>query len=489
MRKHTTSRFQRRLRLIPVALSAPGCLLSQEPAPATIPAPPPVVLFGKRVSVVVGTPRAIAQASDSVSVARALETCPSAFRGSFNVAYAHEPAGVRGASRDDRLLIVLVPTSNPANACAANASSPALLARGIQFGSPATFDLDNYFRGIEVSARGRPVPLDSSAHRPLVAISGSIAQPIGPPSQITTWISTEYLAPDVAGRFPEVTLRISPADSSPPENVILAGELLRDMWHDLIAARIEKLGDARMVHAPMHLPSPRDKHLREAHALYSAGQVVAAARIAEQRLSVGDLSSEDARAARMLIVGALLAHDDSSAARVVLTDVLADAPCLTLSEGQGPAERLIDALRPPARCSVTPLRRVLLASLVPGMGQAVTGNRPGAFVGAAATGTGAVAAWALARNGDQAYRRYLDARSTDEVANAYSDATRARRAARVVLGCAATAWLVAGTTAVFNEWGHTRAVARTHDYDLLPTVGLLPNEHGSEARISMSVTW
>lgn len=31
-------------------------------------------------------------------------------------------------------------------------------------------------------------------------------------------------------------------------------------------------------------------------------------------------------------------------------------------------------MRPPARCSVSPLRRVLLASLIPGMGYAVTGK-------------------------------------------------------------------------------------------------------------------
>ena len=389
-----SSGLRRRLRLITLAsLSAPGCLWSQEPT--RIPARPPVVLFGKRVSVVVAAPRALAQASDSLNVMRALETCPPAIRGAFDVAYANEPTGVRGASRDDRVMFVLVPTSNSSSGCAVSSSSPALLARGVQIGVPNTFEARNELHAIQVSARGRVVPLDSSANRPVVTLSGSSAQPTDRSSQIATWISTEYLAPDASGHLPEVTLQISAADSSPPDVVRLTAEALRDVWHDLIVARIEKLGDARMVHAPMHLPLPMAKSLGEAHALYSAGQVVAAARIAEQRLGVGELSPEDARAARMLIVGALLAYDDSSAARIMLTDVLADGPCLTLSDGQ--AERLVDALRPPARCSVTPLRRVLLASFVPGMGHAVIGNRNGAVVGAALTGSGAAVAWALAR--------------------------------------------------------------------------------------------
>jgi hypothetical protein len=244
-----------------------------------------------------------------------------------------------------------------------------------------------------------------------------------------------------------------------------------------------------MVHQPMQLPLPIDKLLRQAHALYSAGQVVAGARIAEERLAADQLSPEDARAARMLMVGTLLAYDDSSAARIVLTDVLADAPCLTLSEAQAAAERLLDALRQPARCRVSPLRRVLLASLIPGMGHALIGNRDVAVVAAGLTGAGAAVAWTLARNGDQSYRRYLDARSTNEATSAYGDAVRSRQAARVALGYAASAWLLAGTTAVFMERAHARAVARVYHYDVQPTVGVLPDMRGGEARISMNVAW
>ena len=96
-----TSDLRRRSRLVPLALLfAPACLCSQEIT--RIPARPPLVLFGKRVSILVGAPRALAQASDSLSLARALETCPAAIRGGFAAAYANEPTGVRRASRDDR---------------------------------------------------------------------------------------------------------------------------------------------------------------------------------------------------------------------------------------------------------------------------------------------------------------------------------------------------------------------------------------------------
>jgi len=471
----------------PIALAcllAPACLYSQEAT--SIPARSPLVLFGRGVNIVVGAPRALAQASDSASVARALETCPAGIRGAFGVAYANEPTGVRGAARDDRVVFVLVPPSTTGVCDASAPLSPALLTRGVQIVAPSTGEPSGDVRGVEVSVRGRLVPTDSFARRPVVAIVPSSAPSVDRASQIATWISSEYLAPDPAGRLPEVTLQVSAADSS-PDVVVLAGEALRDLWHDLVVARIEKLGDTPAAHAPMHVPVPTDKPLREAHVLYSSGKVVAGARIAEQRLSAGKLSAEDARAARMLIVGALLAYDDTSAARVVLTDVLADTPCLTLSDKQ--TERLIDAMRPPARCSVTPLRRVLLASLVPGMGHAVIGYPAIAAIGAGLTGAGVVMAWSFARNRDQAYRRYLAARSTPEVTTAYIDAVQEQRDARRALAGAATAWLVAGATAVLAERMHARSIARIHDYDLHPTVGFLPDAQGTEARLSMSVTW
>ena len=470
------------------SLFAPACLCSQ--GPTRIPARSPLVLFGKRVSVLVGAPRALAQASDSLTLAHTLETCPAAIRSAFSVAYANEPTAVQGASRDDRLVVVVVPTFSPYVECGASAPfSPALIARGIQIVAPSVGERGNDVRAVEVSVRGQVVPVDSSARRTVVSLVAPAAQPTDRPSQIATWISAEYLAPDAAGHLPDVTLQISAADSSAADVVRLPGAALRDVWHDLVVARIEKIGDARMMHAPMHVPLPVDKPLREAHALYSAGQVVAAARIAERRLGADDLSREDTRAARMLIVGALLAYDDTSAARIVMTDVLVDAPCLTLSENQAAAERLIDAMRPPARCATSPLRRVLLASAVPGMGYAVIGNRGIAVVAAGLTGAGAVLAWASARNGDQAYHRYLDARSTDEALSAYSDATRDRRAAGVALGYAAGAWLFAGTTAVLTERARARSIARVHHYDVQPTVGLLPDARGGEVRVAMSVTW
>src|SRR5689334_2454876 len=106
-----TSGLRGRLRLVIFAsLFAPGCLVSQEAS--RIPARSPIVLLGNRVDIVVAAPRALAQASDSVSLMHALETCPPAIRGAAAVAYANEPTGVRGASRDDRVVFVLVPQSS-----------------------------------------------------------------------------------------------------------------------------------------------------------------------------------------------------------------------------------------------------------------------------------------------------------------------------------------------------------------------------------------
>lgn len=447
------------------------------------------MLFGKRMSVLVGAPRALVRASDSLGLARALETCPATIRAGFPVAYANEPTGVGHAERDDRVVFVLVPTSNTYWACEGSAPfSPALLARAVQILAPTADDQAEDIRSVAVSARGQLVPVDSSARRPVVRIVGSAAQPVEGSFQIATWISAAYLAPDTAGRLPDVTLQVMTADSSRSEVVRLGSDALRDVWHDLIVARIEKFGDAPVAHAAMGVPLPVDRSLREAHALYSRGEVVAAARIAERRLGARALSHEDARAARMLIAGALLAYDDTSGARIVLTDVLADAPCLTVSDARG-TERLIDAMRPPVRCSVSPLGHVLLASLVPGMGYAVIGNRAVAVLVAGLTSAGAVAAWNLSKHGDEAYRRYLDARSTDAARSAYDDASRNRRAAGVALESAIGAWLITGATAVFNEHVHARAVARVREYDVQPTVGFRRDPHGGEARLSMSVTW
>ena len=478
---------RRRLGLIALTfLVVPGCLWSQ-PA-TTIPARPARVLFGKRVSILVGAPRALAQASDSLRLAHALEACPAPIRSGFATAYASEPSAVRGAASDDRVVFVLVPTSSPYWECDAP-FSPALLARGVQILPPNATDPGDDIRAMNVGVRGQLVPRDSFARRPLVSFGGIPGQPIDRRSQLTTWISAEYFAPDPAGHLPEVALRVEAADSARSEIVRLAGEALRDVWHDLVVARIEKISDARPVRAPMHLPLPDDKPLREAHALYSSGQLVPAARIAERRLAADNLSHKDARAARMLIIGTLLAYDDTSAARIVMADVLSDAPCLTLSANQAEAERLIDAMRPLARCSTPPLRRLLLASLLPGLGYAVAGNRIGTVVAAGLTGAGAVAAWNAARDGDDAYRRYQAATSTSEATTAYDDATRSRRFARVAIGYAATAWLITGVTAVFMERVHARAIAQVHDYDVHPTVGLEPDIHGGGTRVAMRVSW
>ena len=477
------------LRLITLAfVSMPWSLWSQEPA--RIPARSPVVLFGRRVSILIAAPRALAQTSDSLSLAHALEGCPAAIRGAFAAAYANEPVGVRGASRDDRVVFVVVPASGLYNICDASAAfNPALLARGVQIVAPATEEPGSDLDIVEVSVGGRSIPVDSTVRRPVVSIVGPSTQHTNRQSQITTWISSDSLPPDAAGRLPDVTVQVSAADSSSPDVVRLSGEALRDMWHDVIVARIEKHSDARTARAPLHVPLPADKPLREAHALYSAGRVMAAARIAEARLGADDLSREDARAARMLIAGALLAYNDTSAARIILRDVVADAPCLTFSDNEIAAERLIEAMRPPARCSTVPLRRVMLASLIPGMGYAAIGHRTSAVIAAGLTSAGAVGAWTMAKSGDRAYRRYLDARTTADATSAYSDAASSRRAARVAVGYAAGAWLLAGATSVLAERAHARSIARVRDYDLRPTVGLLPDVNGGEARLAMSVTW
>src|SRR5262249_32691782 len=148
----------------------------------------------------------------------------------------------------------------------------------------------------------------------------------------------------------------------------------------------ERLDDGATTRTPMRLPLPADASLRQAHALYTSGRVVAGARLAESRRRTVKLSREDERLARMLVASALLTSGDANAARVIFPDVPAASPCVPLSAARAAEERILDEMRPPVRCEVAALGHVAVASLVPGLGQAAIGSRTGAiFVATAFT--------------------------------------------------------------------------------------------------------
>lgn len=422
----------------------------------------PVVLIGGHATVVVGTPAVLAAASDSAAVARALAACRIA--GLPGDALQRRLVVADPAAPGEHVVFVVVPPAPAASDCSpAVTEGAALLARGIRVSGAGTWEPGSDLAAASVRIGGGPARQDSVQRQPtIVAPASREAGDTRVPTTLVVVLPADAFAPDARGDFPDVTVGLSRADAASRDEVLtMHSSRVRRIWYQLLPARVARTGDAS-----------------------------APARAALALLERGGLARADERAARLTIVDALLASGDSSAARIVLHDVLRDAPCLspaTASPGYG---RMLDDLRPRGvRCTAVPLGRVALASLVPGLGQAVTGRRRAAWqVGGGTALLGAIGL-GLRIAGDKRYDAYLAATDADAAETGYTNAASLRSASSGFAGAAALAWLLGGLDAVRAERAHRAELARQRDPGTRVSVRVAPDARRGTLRTGVALAW
>ena len=427
----------------------------------SVPLTDPVVLIGDVATVVAGSASALAAASDTAALARALAAC----RITSVPEAALRRRLVPGTFADGDVVFIVVPRASAAPNCeAAAVENPALLARGIRMSRDATHDPRTDLRAATVRIGGGPVRADAVQRWPTLVVTALAAATLDTlaPATLVVTVPGEAFVPDATGALPDVVVEIAPADgAAPAERLTMYAYNVSRAWHQVLPVRLARLGDAA---APAHA--------------------------ALALLHRGGLTREDERAARLTIADALLAGGDSSAARIVLHDVLHDAPCLTLASASPGYARMLDDLRPRGvRCTVTPIGRVALASLVPGLGHAVTGRRRTAWqVGGGTLLLGAISL-GLRMAGDARYDDYLVATDAEAAEDGYNNAAGLRTASSGVAGAAALAWLLGGIDAVRAERAHRAELARQRDPGARVTVRVTPDASRGTLHTGVAVTW
>jgi hypothetical protein len=422
----------------------------------------PVVLIGSHASVVVGAPEALAAASDSAAVMRALAACRVASLGED--ALQRRIVWPDSATRGAHVVFVVVPPAPVASDCDPTVTEgAALLARGIRVTGALAWAPRSDLIGAEVRIGGGPFRADSVQRQPTIMVTASReAGDTRVPMLTAIVLPADAFAPDVHGDLPDVTIGVSRQDDAARDELLtMYAYNVRRVWYQLLPERLARLGDA-----------------------------AAPARAAVARLRGGALTREGERAARLQVADALLAGGDSSAARVVLHDVMHDAPCLTLASASPAFQRVVDDVRPRGvRCTVMPIGRVALASLVPGLGQAVTGRRGAAWkIGGGTVLLGAMSL-GLRIAGNSRYDEYVVATDADAAEDAYDNAAELRTTSTGIAGAAAIAWLLGGIDAVRAERAHRADVASQRDPGTRVSVRVAPGAKRGTLQTGVVIAW
>ena len=473
--------------LVVASLAAMAPVGAQAGSPRTA---QPVVLIGEHVSLIAGAPDVLARASDSALVARAFAACHVTAPPEVQEGRVVPGVDTSGAY----IVLMVVPRAATPAACDATASEgAALLARAIRLVDPMNAELLPDVASVSAHVRGGP-PLVATATRVPTIVTARPGMRPPAPSTLVVLLPAGAFAPDAGGQLPDVTFELSLAGSTTAvERLTMSSYFVRMLWFQGLAGQLARLGETASASPPLHLPQPADTALRSAHALHAGGSRGAAAVVAVARLGARQTSDEDRLIARLIVADALLAGGDTIGARVPLAEALVDAPCLTLGSASPAYARLLDDLRPrDVRCTVTPLRRVALAAMVPGLGYAVTGHRIVAWQVGAGTALLGALTFAMHVRGDAEYDRYVDAENEGRAAEHYNHADELRTSASGLGVATALAWVLSGINAVRAEHGHRAEVARVREFDMRTprmSMRVRPDAAAGALRMEVRATW
>jgi len=440
-----------------------------ERAPDTLPR-----LFGAfptGLSTMLLTPRSIASILRDDSLDAHVRACIPKADQSYRPPHPWARLDSVTADRAFVLLQVGVPLA-PASPCL-YATNPHMRGADIQIVEPrakvpsvdditgATVLLDGRPLAPALVARARTSALDTTG-KPLPAA----------PNDLRVYLAPDALAPDRRGRFPEVDLWLTTADTTlTPIEVLVSDTVVAQAWSDLTPWRLARLEGRAHSAALPRLRVPSDTTLRRAAVLYARGMLVPAAITAArglERLHDTPHTTSDAQFADLLVGSVFAAYGDSAAARAAYASALRSAPCLRF--GAHPAfDAQLVPLRPSgARCqSISPMRQVAAGLVLPGGAQWVRGDRVLAGIAAATTATLFVIA---AQREQDAQLQYDAYRSAINVAPAMMtamlhSANASRADARAYLLGAASVWAGSAVLGLVQEAVHAWRVRSEQQYE------------------------
>ncbi|WKW13593.1 hypothetical protein Strain138_002917 [Pseudogemmatithrix spongiicola] len=289
--------------------------------------------------------------------------------------------------------------------------------------------------------------------------------------QVRLYVPVDAFAPYDDGRTADLSLFVSSPVDDAPDILRVPPELARAVWAQFQPWRARQLGHdgARPLDAlTLEFPEPRDTVLRRAHAEFRAGAWGLATSTVLGRLARTPLPrAPEVRDGMVLGAATFVAYGYDEDATALLTDVAAFYPCLRMTAG-APDEmhRILDRVRPQARCTSLRLPLVAAAGLVPGGGQIITPGRRAfgqtlllATVGAFAAAQGL---HAYSRSAYDDYLANTGSTSTPAAAD-YRRADLTRNIGNAMTIGAISVWSYAAIEGVFMEWRHKRRIADVQD--------------------------
>ncbi|HXY30212.1 MAG TPA: hypothetical protein VEI06_05845 [Gemmatimonadaceae bacterium] len=435
----------------------------------------PLLFESPRYLILAATPLSMAWLATSASLQPAAGSCSKLLAGSDTANAWKAFDDFVGASPLVVFQVMPYYRRSPAQCLGGRLPSSGVASRGIAV--LERYDYDAYIdvRTVVAYVNGHPISPFMVGRAPLrvAGTSPSLANSRAS-SQVRVYLPVGALAPDSLGRFPNVTLKVFGQDSALATFVPISEAAVRQLWTDFMPWRLTVALPPQPPppgFAPVLLPTPSDTALRHAQALYREGSPSEAAESVFTRMHAVPLSRDDSLIGSMQMALALMAVDDRADAIPQLHGVLTTHPCLTLSSTAPETyKRLLDELRPPARCDYN-VAGTTLRSIVPGWGQYAQHRWA---IGGLVTG-GVVTAILLAAreysSSNNTYNTvYLEAIKPSVATQLYDEASSERQSARAFAFAAGAFWLGGMIDAVVFEALHANEVRQVQNFGASPIV-------------------
>jgi hypothetical protein len=435
------------------------------------------LLYGRRYQVLVVTPMALDVLAEDSLVIRQARACQAALQ--YSDAVVDAAAELRpwaafdsAAAARPSVAFTILPADPVRMDCARGQMARfAAIARGAVFGVPPSYNPVFDATAAELRRDGERMPalLHGAAPVRKHAIGAVVEDET---RQVRLYVPVEAFAPYDDGRTAELSLFVwSPADEA-PDILRVPPELARAVWAQFQPWRARRLGHdgaAPLDTLTLEFAVPRDSVLRRAQSEYRAGEWGLATSTVLGRLARLPLPRQrEVRDGMVLGAATFVAYGYDDDATALLTDVLEFYPCLTMADN-APEEmnRIIERVRPRARCTSLSLPMVAAAGLVPGGGQLLTPGRRAYGQTLLLSTLGAFAAaqglHAYSRNAYQDYLANTGNTSTPAAAD-FRRAELTRNIGNAVTIGAISLWTYAAVEGVVMEWLHKRRIAEVQDF-------------------------
>lgn len=386
----------------------------------------------------------------------ALESCPDLPRLPDDL--AARVSHIRGAAplqtREDasgQIVLSVTPAPNGSVACTSASATGWFTSQGVQVQWEPVSSPSNTVGTVTVKLGERELSAAATAQRPLVVFSADGSIGTDGLSAMQLLLSFDALIAAGAPRAP-LHIDIASQEGSEVTRITVPARVITSLLESLLPGRVASANGSGGAGLVPRLPAPAAAQLAEVHAAYAADRHQDAALAALTSLADAGIARSD-RTNLYAHVGASLAVlGDANASRVAFARALDLEPCLQLADADGSAlAALLDAVRPPMRCTPVATRSLVIAGLIPGGAQrarSLTGRSANRYVAALVAGA-AVGSFAMHATADRRYDEYLN--NVSNPPNRYDKAQSARDAANALGIATWTVWGGAIVVAVIQE--------------------------------------